>query len=247
MLTVSEGLDSPMRVPQILVTSGDDRVAKERLAQLIKDLRGQITQREFARRLGTSYTAVQDWEKQIRLPSDKNLKRIAELKGWSQAELVRYIFCPDTPLEMENIDPVEGIIAQVQELSQEQMQRLMDYLNAHLSATWKGGEETMRRCLSDQQKHNLHLLLRASLKNQSPTEAMVQIQIDPPLFTDIFLRNDKNRVVTYEDLEKLSSLCCQVIQWTGSQLPKIDRTKTYAGKTDVLFDDLAKGNRAEID
>ncbi|NJR60607.1 MAG: helix-turn-helix transcriptional regulator [Cyanobacteria bacterium CRU_2_1] len=62
-----------MGVPQILVTSGDDQLAKERLAQLIRDLRGQATQREFAKRLGTSYTAVQDWEKQIRLPSEKIL------------------------------------------------------------------------------------------------------------------------------------------------------------------------------
>lgn len=235
-----------MNAPQILVTSGDNQLAKERLAQLVKDLRGRVTQREFARSLGTSYTAVQDWEKQIRLPSDKNLKRIADLKGWTQEELIRYIFCADR-LTATDADPVQEIIARIRELSPEQMQRLMDYLNTRLSVTWKGREEIMRCCLSDRQKHNLHLLLRASLKGQSPTEAMAQTNIDPPLFTDIFLRDDRNRVVTYEDLEKLSSLCCQVIEWTGNQPPRIDRNQTYAGATERLFNDLAEGNKAEID
>jgi transcriptional regulator with XRE-family HTH domain len=240
-------IDRLMNVPQILVTSGDNRLAKERLAQLVKDLRGRVTQREFAKRLGTSYTAVQDWEKQIRLPSDKNLKRIAELKGWTQEELIRYIFCPDTYSTIDFADPIERIIAQVRELSQEQVQRLMDYLNTQLSANWKGQEDVMKRCLSDQQKHNLHLLLRASLKGQSPMEAMAQARVEPALFTDIFLRDDKNRVVTYEDLEKLSSLCCQVIKWAGNQPPKIDCAQTYASKTELLFNDLAEENKAQID
>jgi transcriptional regulator with XRE-family HTH domain len=235
-----------MSVPQILVTSGDDQLAKERLAQIVKDLRGRVTQREFARRLGTSYTAIQDWEKQIRLPSDKNLKRIAELKGWSQEALMRYIFCSDA-LTTDVADPVKAIIAQIQELSQEQMQQLMNYLDAQLSDLCKNGEKVMRRCLSERQKHNLHLLLRASLKGQSPTEAMAQAEVDPPLFTDIFLRNDKKRVVTYEDLEKLSELCYRVIEWIENQPPKLDRTQTYAGQTELLFSDLAEEHKAEID
>lgn len=235
-----------MSVPQILVTSGDDRLAKERLSQLVKDLRGRVTQREFARRLGTSYTAVQDWEKQIRLPSNKNLKRIADLKGWTQEDLIRYIFC-SAQLTADFADPVEAIIAQVRELSQEQMQLLMGYLNARLSIDWQGGEATMRRCLNDQQKHNLHLLLRASLKGESPVEAMAQTEVDPALFTDIFLRDDQNRVVTYEDLEKLSNLCCLVIRWAGNQPPKIDRARTYAGKAERLFSDLAEEHSAEIE
>lgn len=236
-----------MTIPQILVTSGDNQLAKERLAQLVKDLRGQVTQREFARRLGTSYTAVQDWEKQIRLPSEKNLKRIAELKGWSQEELVRYIFCSDTRLAAEDSDPVTGIIAQVRDLSQEQLQQLIDYLNAQLKPSWKIKEEAMSRYLTQRQKHNLHLLLRASLKSQSPTDAMTRAQVDPALFTDIFLRNDANRTVTYEELEKISSLCFQVVQWKGNEFPKIDRTQTYMGRTELLLNDLAEGNKAEIE
>ena len=236
-----------MGVPQILVTSGNDQLAKERLSQLIKDLRGRLTQREFARQLGTSYTAVQDWEKQIRLPSDKNLKRIAELKGWSHEELVRYIFCADMQMIIDPSDPVAGIIAQVKDLSQAQLQQLMDYLNARVGATQKSREEIMRRCLSDQQKNNLHLLLRASLKSRSPMEAMTQTEVDPALFTDIFLRNDRNRAVTYEDLEKLSSLCFQVVKWKGNHFPRVDRTRTYAGKIDLLFNDLAEENKAEVD
>ncbi|NJR60608.1 MAG: hypothetical protein HC769_18290 [Cyanobacteria bacterium CRU_2_1] len=169
------------------------------------------------------------------------------MKGWTQEELVRYMFCPDTHLAIDSADPLEGIMAQVRNLSQEQMQQLMVYLNAHLRTTWKAREEIMGNCLSDKQKRNLHLLLQASLKNQSPTEVMVKIKIDPPLFTDIFLRNDRNRVVTYEDLEKLSSLCFWVIKWDGNHPPKIDRTRTYAGTTELLFNALAEENKAGID
>ncbi|NJR57994.1 MAG: helix-turn-helix transcriptional regulator [Cyanobacteria bacterium CRU_2_1] len=175
----------------ILVISENDKLARESLAKLIKDLRGNATQREFARLLGTSYTAVQDWEKQIRLPNDKNLKRIAELKGWTQEELVRYIFRTDPQFEIEGVDPVEHIIAQTRNLSLAQMQQLLEHLNTQFVEIQKVQEQKVQEqvvgyCLSDKQKHNLHLLLQASLKNQNLMEAMTQSEIEPELFTDVF-------------------------------------------------------------
>jgi transcriptional regulator with XRE-family HTH domain len=236
-----------MSTPQILITSGNEQLAKERLAQLIRSLRGQATQREFAKQLGTSYTAVQDWEKQVRLPSDKNLKRIAELKGWTQEKLMRHIFCLDNQSE-DVSSPLEIIIAQIGDLSPEQMELLINCLTAQLREIRNDKGEVMRGCLNRRQKHNLHLLLRASLKNHSPTAVIANTEIKPELFTDIFLRNDTNRVVTYEDLENLSGLCYQVIDWRGEQLPNIDRSKTYLNKTELLFNDLlTEENKAEID
>jgi transcriptional regulator with XRE-family HTH domain len=118
----------------MLVTLEESKTAKARLAQLIKDLRGNTTQREFARLLGTSYTTIQDWEKQIRLPNPKNLKRIAQFKGCTQAELIHYIFPSGVYAEQhEAVDPVERIITHLQNLSPAQMQTVNEYLASSLN------------------------------------------------------------------------------------------------------------------
>jgi hypothetical protein len=93
--------------------------------------------------------------------------------------------------------------------------------------------------LNDRQKHNLHLLLRASLKKRNPFEAMERVGIDPALFADIFLRCEQSREVGYEELERFSHLCCWVIQWRANQLPEVDCNRTYAGQTDSLLNDLS--------
>jgi len=224
----------------VFVSQGNDELAKERLAQLIKELRGQKTQREFAKLLGTSYTAVQDWEKQIRLPKDKNLERIAQLKGWTYDELVYYLFPSNRRSETTSSKPLEILIAHIQSLSLVEMRKLSDYLNTQISRVENARGKSMSPYLSDQQKHNLHLLLRASLKQQSPTEAMARAEVDPELFTDIFLRNDKNRVIDYESMKKLSSLCCRVIQWRADQFPEVDLSQTYLDEPELLFLALAE-------
>lgn len=98
----------------------------------------------------------------------------------------------------------------------------------------------MNNSLDNHQKHKLHLLLRASLKNSNVVEAIEKIALDPALFADIFLRNDKNREVSYEELEKLSYLCCLVIDWRDRQLPQVDCNRTYLGQVDLLLDELSK-------
>lgn len=231
----------------ILVTSENDELARKRLAQLIRELRGQTTQREFAKQLGTSYTAVQDWEKQIRLPKEINLKRIAQLKGWTQEELLHYLFLSDAPSQIASVDPFEIVVTHIQALSLSQKQQLSDYLNIQLSQVQAVKEKSMNCFLNEQQKHNLHLLLKVSLENQSPTEAMAKVGINPELFTDIFLRNDKNRSVDYDALEKLSSLCCRVIRWRTAQPPEIDRHRTYGGEVMSLFNALAESDKVITD
>jgi transcriptional regulator with XRE-family HTH domain len=229
----------------IFVTSGNDHLAKERLAQLLKELRGQSTQREFAKLLGTSYTALQDWEKEIRLPRENNLRRIAQLKGWTQDELLDHLFSALPQPNDALTDPLEAIYTQVHTLTAQQKQRLRDCLNVQLGYIQTAGEADMGRFLDDKQKHNLHLLLRASLKHQNPTEAMAQSGIEPDLFTDIYLRNDKNRSVDYAALEKFSALCCRVVEWRGNQPPAIERDLTYSGNVALLCHDLS-GNSSVI-
>jgi hypothetical protein len=230
----------------ILVTTETDKLAKERLARLIKNLRGQKTQREFAKLLGSSYTAVQDWEKQIRLPKGKNLACIAHLQGWTQEELMCYLFLPATSFVRSSADPLELVMMDIQNLSPEQLQKLSIYLTSKLNQLQSGGEKMVPCDLSEKQKHNLHLLLRASLKNQSPTEAMASVGIDPGMFTDIFLRNSKSRVVDHESVEKFSRLCCRVIQWQPGQLPTVDCHQTYLGETELLLNILAENGQAII-
>lgn len=227
----------------ILVASGNDSLAKERLAELIKNLRGSTTQREFARLLGTSYTAVQDWEKQIRLPRENNLQRIAHLKGWTQEELLRYLFGLDEPAPSSAGDPLALVIPQIQTLSLMQLQQLNAFVTAQLSQVRQDQQSRVSRSLSDQQKRNLHLLLRASLRNQSPTEAMATAGIQPDLFTDIFLRNDTVRTVDDADLEKFSRVCCRVIRWAPYEPPDVDPDCTYWGETELLFNDLNRSDR----
>jgi transcriptional regulator with XRE-family HTH domain len=231
----------------ILVTSGDDQLAKERLAQLIKELRGSTTQREFAKLLGTSYTAIQDWEKEIRLPKENNLQRIAQLKGWTQEQLIRYLFALDDLPPRSSADSLEALIGQIQTLTLAQMQQLNACLTAQLSQVQSDRKRSMGPALSKKQKHNLHLLLRASLRHQSPTEAMAKAGIQPNLFTDIFLRDNTAQSVEYTDLEKFSGLCNRIICWAPHEPPVVDPEQTYLGETELLFKDLNKGDRVMLD
>lgn len=224
----------------VFVVAADETLAKQRLSELLKDLRGHQTQRQFAKLLGTSYTSIQDWEKSIRLPSKKNLKRIAQLKDWSYEKLVFFLFASDPQATLATTDPLELIMSCLEKLTVVQKQQLLDYLSCQIPHSEKTCPKKLRdKPLSISQKHNLHLLLRASLKQQDPVEARDNARIEPDLFADIFLRNDENRQLGYSELEQFSRICCQVIQWRGSQLPEIHPHQTYTDQVDDLWDALS--------
>lgn len=65
--------------------------SKKRLANLVKELRGERSQRSFAKLLGVSNQAVQNWEKERTWPDDDNLQRLADLKGWTPKQLQAYL------------------------------------------------------------------------------------------------------------------------------------------------------------
>lgn len=89
----------------IFIIATEDTLVKQHLAELLRELRGSETQRQFAKRLGTSYTSIQDWEKQIRLPSEKNLQRIAQLKDWTYEELILFLFGNDAQSAIAQQNP----------------------------------------------------------------------------------------------------------------------------------------------
>lgn len=54
---------------------------KERVAKRIRELRGDMTQAEFASKIGAYQGQVSDWEKGKHIPSYAVLDRICELTG----------------------------------------------------------------------------------------------------------------------------------------------------------------------
>lgn len=229
-----------------LTITKENAVAKRRLADLIKDLRGNETQRRFARSIGVSYTSIQDWEKQIRLPGKKNLQRIAQLQGWTYDQLVLFLFASDAQNTSVTSDPFELIMTSVQKLTLLQKQQLRDYLTTQISEQSQIRKIKRDDNLNVTQKHNLHLLLRASLKWQDPLKAMEKAGLEPDLFADVFVRNDPNRQISYQELEKFSHICCRVIQWQDLQLPKIDPEQTYTDCVDELWDRLSGSNSSVL-
>jgi len=52
--------------------------SESKLSQLIIGLRGDLSQREFGKMLGVSYTAVRSWEDGVSFPGLSSLKKIAK-------------------------------------------------------------------------------------------------------------------------------------------------------------------------
>jgi len=79
-----------------------DNIQRERLADLIRLLRGQESLRSFSRRLGVSYVTVSSWEHCDAVPEYKYLERIADLRGWNIYELLSYLRDEPIPLQVRN-------------------------------------------------------------------------------------------------------------------------------------------------
>ena len=57
--------------------------SREKLIEIIKQARGSLSQRSFAKILGVSATAVQLWEKGVNVPDAENLAQIAPRAGYT--------------------------------------------------------------------------------------------------------------------------------------------------------------------
>ena len=68
-----------------------DHTATERIANLIKKLRGNKSQRQFARVLGVSYASIRSWEQSESMPSLQSLQLIAAYSNQRIEELLDYI------------------------------------------------------------------------------------------------------------------------------------------------------------
>ena len=58
---------------------------------LVLELRGDLSQRQFAKKFGVSFSTIHSWESGTSWPGTQNLTRLAQLKGWSFDELQFYL------------------------------------------------------------------------------------------------------------------------------------------------------------
>lgn len=69
----------------------DDGFLK-RLSEAVHEIRGDQSQRQFARRMQVSQSTVQQWENGKNVPSLENLEKIARLKGMLVEDFVAYLY-----------------------------------------------------------------------------------------------------------------------------------------------------------
>lgn len=62
--------------------------SRQKLVEIIKLARGSMSQRAFGKLLGVSATAVQMWEKGVKVPDTENLAQIAAKAGYTLEEVV---------------------------------------------------------------------------------------------------------------------------------------------------------------
>lgn len=87
----------------------------ERLATLVQELRGSLSQGQFAKRLGVSRPTVTLWESRLAWPEAENLQKLALLKGWTLEEIQVYLIEGKLP----SSDPLEQILNKVRLLPSE--------------------------------------------------------------------------------------------------------------------------------
>ncbi len=93
--------------------------SRQKLAEIVRKARGEMSQRAFGRRLGVSGTAVRLWEEMQTFPDTENLSQIAHVAGYTLDELM--VFLEDNPVQ--KIDPIElsSFLKQLRSLPREQL------------------------------------------------------------------------------------------------------------------------------
>lgn len=97
----------------------------ERLATLVRELRGGKSQGHLAKKLGVSRSTVGLWESHLGVPSPKNLMNLAKLKGWNYEEISAYLEEGKLP---SNCEQLEYVLNKVRELPSEQLVKIATVL-----------------------------------------------------------------------------------------------------------------------
>ncbi len=111
-----------------------DSNAKRRFAELIRSLRGNLTQKEFAHILGVTYGAIQAWEnEEVNNPSSANLAKIANYAGLTIEDLMANVNgCGDSEIN-NSVNPLY-VIGQLKDMSVKDLAQLYRAVSDRLVA-----------------------------------------------------------------------------------------------------------------
>lgn len=109
-----------------------DNLAQERLSRLIKKLRGDRSQRSFAKSLGVSYASIRTWEEGESMPGIASLQKIAEYSNQSIEELLQYLSGEEedksSKLPFPAVKSADDIIPHLENLSKQEIAKLAQFL-----------------------------------------------------------------------------------------------------------------------
>lgn len=74
------------------ITTVLDEEGKKRLGELVRQLRQNLTQKEFAEKLGISQSGLSMWEAGKVTPDLESLEKLAEVWGKTPEELVAFLY-----------------------------------------------------------------------------------------------------------------------------------------------------------
>jgi transcriptional regulator with XRE-family HTH domain len=86
-----------------------DEAFRKRLSDVISEIRGDLSQRDFAEKLGVAQSSVQGWEKGSNIPNLENLAKIASLRGQLPEELLAELYGRQYGVELPLEERVGGM------------------------------------------------------------------------------------------------------------------------------------------
>ena len=97
---------------------------------MIKQLRGDQSQRSFAKTLGVSYAAVRSWEEAETMPAIKSLQKIATYSRQSVESLLQYLKHGEVEDESDIDKPktAEDLLSELNYLPEKEANRLIEIL-----------------------------------------------------------------------------------------------------------------------
>ncbi len=112
----------------------------KRLAALVQELRGSLSQGQFAKKLGVSRPTVTFWESSQSYPDAENLQKLAHLKGWTIEGLQTYLLEGELPSE----EPLEQILRKVPTLPSEAVVQVATLALQTLAARMESTEVSVK-------------------------------------------------------------------------------------------------------
>lgn len=92
----------------------------KRLTALVKELRGDLSKGQFAKKIGVDPSTVSLWESGKAYPDLGNLNKLARLTAWNIEQLEHYLLEGELPTE----DPLEQMLRKIKTLPSESLVKI---------------------------------------------------------------------------------------------------------------------------